>query len=269
MKTKIIFTLLALLSVTTAPGQSKVGKEMDKFFKKYEAHCKPTLYTSPRGNSFSRVYEFNLGGESAQKAVRKLNMKFKRCAGDAYSYREHDAKGATAGGRLDIVYGDRLELKSQFFAFPNRHYTVMQVSDTREPRCRYVYALAWWTEGTVLKVVLQQVYSGDPRYTKETPSAPTATYTLAAPKEKADVITTSTQFIQRFGNIREALHSGTNNALTLSLSNKMLELCKNHSNLLDNVERQICHKALTALSRQQSDTFVRNILNYAAEFLKQ
>ncbi len=90
-------------------------------------------------------------------------------------------------------------------------------------------------------------------------------------KEK---IETSTDFLVRFGNLRSIYLTGLkegevdNVTLNTGIVNKIVELCKNYSYLLETVqERQVCRNGIIEMQKQSVDKYLIDLLDVAKSYL--
>ncbi len=76
-------------------------------------------------------------------------------------------------------------------------------------------------------------------------------------------ITTDTEFLERFSNLRIALQNSNDEALSASLVNKLMDLCKRRAKLLDSHQLEACIQALCRLKGKHKDLYVVDILEAA------
>lgn len=241
-----------------------------------------------------------------QKYLEQLSKAFKYSKPEAYYFFTQEA-GLSSQKITNIAYGENLEYKHGYGGYFNRNYSIACIKDPADSLKRYCYAMTWWYEEPArseIHVKLDKFYSYIPeewekmqekngnhivisnnneignlskkelrQLKKLLGNGYNITISNNSSSQKTDTITSSSEFLLRFGNLKNMYNKNqqeegmTETTISTVLANKILELCNNYGHILSASEKNICIETLKDMNKYTPDKFIKGIFNEAIKKL--
>lgn len=260
--------------------------------------------TEHKVSSFYDQYIFELP-MSKKKELNPVLDAFNKDKSTAYNVYSRDA-GISDDAFTTIAYGGKLDKTVAFGTHKERNYRVMLVQDRQDSLRRYCYGIVWYEDKKNDKFCgsINIVYGLNPQKTKKKTTTyygdfstleslggleqlkeldklkdlgklselGNGTYVIMNSDTSDSIqIKTSSDFLKRFGTLRSTFMKSRSYRqidIRAVLANKIQELCRTNGKLLNSDERQLCINSLKEMQKNESDSYVKGILDLAQSSLK-
>ena len=298
--TRIFLTTALFCAALHISAQENIITQMEAIkADKSVSHLSSTIQqNNETGLSYCKYEELSIPRKH-KKLITDLEEAFKKDKDKGYQSYIKVPDSSTDVGMQRILYGANNQQEILFGSHKDRSYYSLSVTDQKDSTRRHVYAIVWYPIHDTYRCLLYHIYGEKPEKKTSLSASllkiPRAKTTYKIDSDgSATVITesdsplkrklstfpsvgtydikTDIDFMQRFGTLRSALIATTKDtqekSLMTGIAVNILELCKQHNDLLTPGEKTTCTLCLQELMKNTSDTFINGMLAESIKHLE-